>query len=309
MRREEIQKEMNRRAERFLPQTHLVADYYRVRRKVAYPLPVRAITLPDLPVSGAKGYPWATWMTWDLEERIGAMGWEGEWSGNEEMREAVRTDLVALASWPGWRQYEQPDLSLGHSGRTLWAAYTQWDWLGDTVQVAVRDGLERMLEDGLPYSEEKHGSFSRKDDILSQATPHTILHNIPIIGTFALAMAADVLKHDSSELLNARLLMLMEALLDLREAGFTEGVAYDGYVMDFAVAWMTLLPEGDRARLLNHPRFADYLTESIWTAAPGNIAQVAELSDVEPVEMPFHISAQGKLQHLAPDPRSPAHPG
>lgn len=60
MDRDRIQSEMAQRARRLLPQTHLTADYYRIRRKVAYPLPVQQITLPELPVSGLSSYPWAT---------------------------------------------------------------------------------------------------------------------------------------------------------------------------------------------------------------------------------------------------------
>ena len=37
--------------------------------------------------------------------------------------------------------------------------------------------------------------------------------------------------------------------------------------------------------------------------APGAAEQVAELSDVEPKEMPFHLSAQAKLLLLRPNPR------
>jgi hypothetical protein len=44
------------------------------------------------------------------------------------------------------------------------------------------------------------------------------------------------------------------------------------------------------------------LEESYLLSAPGAAERVAELSDVEPKEMPFHISAQAKLFDLQPDP-------
>ena len=38
-----IESEIRRRAEHYLPLTHLFVDYYRIRRRLAYPLPVREL--------------------------------------------------------------------------------------------------------------------------------------------------------------------------------------------------------------------------------------------------------------------------
>ena len=45
-----IERELLARANHFLPQTHLIVDYYRVRRRVAYPLPVRSFSLLQMPL-------------------------------------------------------------------------------------------------------------------------------------------------------------------------------------------------------------------------------------------------------------------
>ena len=307
MTRATLEAEIRRRAAVFLSQSHLPVDYYRIRRRVAYPLPVRSIQLPGMPVGDLTSYPWATWMTWALEERIECLGWAAEWLGDAAARTAAARDLEALAAWPSYRQYEQPDLSLGHSARTLWHAHAHWKWLDPALRAKIETAFARIVSDLLPLSEQKHGAYSRKEDILALPEPHKLLHNIPIIGTVGAALAANASAHPSAALFNRRLHVLLGALLDLRERGHTEGVAYDGYVMDFAADWLCSLPAAERAPLLNHPRLNDGLEESYLLAAPGAAAEVAELSDVEPRRMPFHLSALAKLELLAPEPRRAWH--
>ena len=79
-----IQDEMRDRANFYKQQTCLLVDYYRVRRKVAYPLPIRQIVLPDMPMKNLPVYPWAIWMTWNLEERVHSLAWAGTWFQDDE---------------------------------------------------------------------------------------------------------------------------------------------------------------------------------------------------------------------------------
>ena len=51
-------------------------------------------------VEGIEAYPWATWMTWDLEEHIGCLGWAGTWFGDAEARDLAVRDLHGLTEWP-----------------------------------------------------------------------------------------------------------------------------------------------------------------------------------------------------------------
>ena len=304
-----LEAEIRCRAGVFLSQSHLPVDYYRIRRRVAYPLPVRSIQLPGMPVADLQSYPWATWMTWALEERIESLGWAAEWFGDAAARGAAAKDLEALAAWPSYRQYEQPDLCLGHAARTLWHAHAHWKWVEPALRAKIESAFARIIADILPLSEQKHGAYARKEDILALPEPHKLLHNIPIIGTVGAALAANALLHPSAAVFNRRLHALLGALLDLRERGHTEGLAYDGYVMDFAADWLRSLPAAERAPLLKHPRLHDGLEMSYMLAAPGAAAEVAELSDVEPRRMPFHLSALAKLEILAPEPRRAWHLG
>ncbi|MBI3831484.1 MAG: heparinase II/III family protein [Planctomycetes bacterium] len=297
-----IEAEIRRRADWHLKQTHLFVDYYRVRRRLAYPLPVRAFHISEIKVRRdySRDYPWATWMTWALEERIACLSFAGHSLDNAACREAAARDVEALASWPAYRQYDKPDLSLGHAARTLYAN-VRYKWLDDRVRSKIKEAFARIVADALPFSDKLHGAFKTKEDVLNSEKPVAALHNIPIIGTIGAALAAREIGHEAMDVFDTRLFALLGALLDMRKSGFTEGVAYDDYVLDFAADWLGALPEDRRAPILEHPRLKDFLEQSYMLAAPGDAVEVVEMSDVEPREMPFHLSAQAKLQMLKKD--------
>lgn len=294
------QAELLRRAERCLAQRRLVVDYYRIGRKLAYPLPVTSLSIPDVVVPGIGNYPWATWLTWTLEERMLALGWAAQWSHDERARRAATVDLTALAAWPEYRQYPAPDLSSAHTARMLWTAVTRWTWVDGPLRDRLRAACRRHVESVLPMADRVYAAVQTKNDLLIHRAAHHLLHNIALIGTVGAALTAHAAAHPASARLNARLLMLFGALLDLRAGGFSEAVAYDGYVLDFVADWLTTLSDAQRRPVLDHPRLADYLDESTMLGAPGAAADVAELGDVEPGEMPFHLSAQAKLHALRP---------
>ncbi|MFH1738264.1 MAG: heparinase II/III family protein [bacterium] len=302
LRIKEIENEIERRANRYLSQKHLVVDYYRIGRTVAYPLPIKSTSIPEFPVPDIDNYPWATWMTWELEERVNCLGWVGEWLNRDGARKAVSLDLAALADWPSYRQYNSPDLCLGHAARILCLSYRRWNWLGVDLKQKIRDAFRRIVADVYPLFLEKYGVYCRKEDLLNAENPNRIVHNIPMIGSFGLAFAATMIDNSPVAEINERLLVLLEALFELRKDGHSEAVAYDGYMLDFVADWLSILSEEQRESVLRNSQLKGYLEESYMLGAPGNAAEVAELSDVEPKEMPFHISAQAKLQTLAPDP-------
>ena len=297
-----IETEIRRRAENYLTQDRLVVDYYRVRRRLAYPLPVESLCLPKIRVPSITVYPWATWMTWVLEERVGSLGWAGEWFGDNRARRATHADLAALDRWPKYSQYGGPDLSSGHAGRLLWLAHARWRWLGADLRGQIEQACKRHVDEILPGSNKKHGKYTSKVELLASKSLAYLLHNIPFIGTIGAALTAHAAHHPAARLLNQRVAMIFGAILDVRKRGYAEGVGYDGYLLDFVADWLSIVDAETRTGIIEHPRFADYLDESYMLAAPGTAENVAALSDVEPREMPFHLSAQAKLAALQPDP-------
>ncbi|NLY02259.1 MAG: hypothetical protein GXY83_39745 [Rhodopirellula sp.] len=300
--RRAVEAEIRGRARWQLEQTRLIVDYYRVGRKIAYPLPLPELVIPEVLVPSIAVYPWATWLLWTLEERIDCLGWTAQWFGDEQARLAATADLAALARWPTYQQYTSPDLSSAHAGRILWTASTRWGWLNDDLRRSVREACVRHVEAVLPASDKLYASVRTKEDVLGRESPHTLLHNIPLIGTVGAALTATAVGHSAAAVLNARVQALFGAVLDLRSQGYSEGVAYDGYVLDFVADWLAALPAAEQSAILDHPNLNHYLEQSYMLGAPGAIEQVAELSDVEPRQMPFHLSAQAKLLQLQRHP-------
>ncbi|GLR48801.1 hypothetical protein GCM10007923_00050 [Shinella yambaruensis] len=300
------EQEIVRRANAFKGRRHLFVDFYRIRHRLVWPLPIRVLDHPAVPVRGfSAAYPWAIWMSWALEERISALGLAAEWNADTDAAAAARIDLEALCDWPGYLHTRcdarRAYLAFAHSVRTMCVA-AKWAWPDDALRRALHVGLGRAVDEMLPWSNRLHGTFSDRKTLIEAPEPHKHLHNITLIATLATACAARLADHPAAARLDRRAKILVGALLTLRWRGVTETVSYDGYVMDFVADWLAGLPEEERNVFFDHPRFGDTLVQSYGLAVPGDLVHVAELGDVEPREMPFHISAQAKLQALKPDP-------
>jgi hypothetical protein len=275
----------------------LVVDYYRIRRKLAWPLPVRGIETPQYPVRGHIGYPWATWMLWALEERIAVLGFAGSRFDDVEAQVVAERELVTLADWDRFDQYRYPDLAFGHSMRTLVSASSSMPWFTPQTDSTIRNALARCVDTHLPWIHER---MRRPMPERPEGECESHLANIPVIGTLGLAMAARAAEHPDVDKIDAHATQLIEATLDMRAFFRTEGVSYDGYVLDFVADWLAGLDTDSADRLLNRPEIDDILGQSPALACPGNAMALAPIGDVEPLEMPFHASAHAKLSTIRP---------
>lgn len=302
-----VEKELRSRADAFLPQTHLFVDYYRIRRKISYPLPVRNFKnlniqiFPKAPLDESH-YPWSVWLIWNLEERIFSLGWAGEYSRKKSYQHQAAQDLEALSHWPLFRQQSQPDLLMGHCGRILAVALFSWKWLSPKIRKKIEEGMRRLLQDALPLISARLGPVKSREEILTAVSkdknPKQYFHNIPLIGTIGAALAANVLKDPIQHDLDERLMQSFLAMFDYRKQGFTEAVSYDGYVLDLIADWISFLPSEVRAPILAHSEMKRLLEETYMVGAPGDVLNIAELSDVEPRQMTFQASALAKLAKI-----------
>ncbi|MFP4501573.1 MAG: heparinase II/III family protein [Candidatus Hydrogenedentota bacterium] len=299
--RPNIEAEMRQRAAYQVKQARLIADYYRIRRQLAYPLPLEELIIPDIEAPSIPDYPWSVWLLWALEERVLSLGWAAEWFGDAEARAAVTRDLEALCGWPAYRQLDHPDLGSAHAAHILWTAYTKWSWPGDALRAKIGAACERHANDLVERVRAYYGELTSKEKFLALDAPHEKLHNIPHIGAMGAALTASVVSHPACDEIHAYLHGLFGAVLELRDRGYTEGVAYDGYVLAFVCDWLLTLPETARKPILDHPGLRDYLEEAYMLGCPGHPEMLAELSDVEPKQMPWHHTAQAKLQTFKPD--------
>ncbi|MBN2287703.1 MAG: heparinase II/III family protein, partial [Candidatus Glassbacteria bacterium] len=295
---------IRQRAAAFAPQPFLVVDYYRIYRKLAYPLPVRRIDHPPLSVEDRFTYPWEIWMTWDLEERVNSLGWAGEWLGDREYRSLVQVDLKALAGWPVYNVWENPHLSIGHAVRMMAGAYRNWSWLDPDLKEDLRRACARVVDNHAEWFKSTRMHLTAAEEILGAAERGSLTHNIPFIATLALSMAARLCAHPLADALERHSSALVLAELELRREGITEGISYDGYILDFIADWLGEAAPEVRSAVLDCPELSLMLSQSALLAVPGDVLQSAPFNDVEPREMPFHASAHAKLARFRWSPQS-----
>ncbi len=301
--REFLIAEIQRRAAFHKAQSRLVVDYYRIRRKRAFPLLTRKLPVSEMEIPGIPKYPWAIWFFWEAEERWNSLSWVARNDRDTDADALYWSEIQALAEWPLYRQFNEPDLSIGHAARNLWNALNRDD-LPARLNQSIKNAFRRILEEGLPRSDALHEAYSSPDQILREERPESLLRNIPWIGTVGLALAAHGCQHPAAEKLDRRLALLLDTYLDYRRHGHAEGTAYDGYILDFIIPWLENLPR-DRVRpFLQQERFEDILEQSLFLPVPGDLGRISEIGDSEPLQMPFHLTAQARLLAFRHDPRA-----
>ena len=97
--------EIANRASRLGAERFLLVHYYRIRKRLAVPLPITD-SLPQAYAvrNFSSPYPWAIWLKWALEDRMLALGEYVCQTGNAAARTAVEADLSALAAWKSYRE-------------------------------------------------------------------------------------------------------------------------------------------------------------------------------------------------------------
>lgn len=299
----DIDAELLRRAHFHLEQRHLVVDYYRIRRRIAYPLPVRDVPRMSHQVGNIKDYPWSTWLIWTLEDRIQALGWAHHLCGLERARAAVEADLLATAHWRSFHDTQSLDLLLAHSARTLATAYREWSWLDESVREGIAAALHRIVSEHSPFISAQWGRHSGPESILRDPQPKSFIHNIPVLGALGVSLAAHALGDERAiQEIDGHIHLIARTLLHARDLGHSEGLGYDGHVLDFLVDWFECLSPAASQPYLDHPQFERLLGETYLASAPGDVLQIAPLSDVEPKEMRLHAVAQLKALHFRPTP-------
>lgn len=283
------QKEIQRRANLHLQETRLVVDYYRIRQRVFFPLPVREFPENLSTVRGLPDYPYAIWLLWRLEERITALGWAAQW-GRENI--GVRRDLEALAQWTRFRQGTGPDLCAAHIAR-IFVNALEWRWLPYDLRMDIRSTLRRLVNDGFPRQPELPSDSARQLVKRGVRFP-----NIPTIGALGLAIAAATAHPFLARRTAARATLMAELWLNWGALGHSEGVSYDGYTCDFIMDWVIHAPLAVGEKLLSHPRLRQVLEEIRHLGAPRRPENLALVGDVEPAEMRFHYSFAAKYLAL-----------
>lgn len=306
-----IELELRQRAQWHALQPRLMVDYYRIRRRVSFPLPVTTAREPAFPTALSAAYPWNIWMVWALEERINALAWSAEHEHDAVHCTLAESQLYALAHWPSLsRNGDKPDLQLGHVGRMIAISLARWTWLTTPTREALKVACHRLVDEHWPCIEAQTEHYAHASPWPLGESLKRPMANIPLIGLLGATMAAEVVNHPKAEALLTRSVHAMQDFFDhFVEQGYSEAVAYDGYMLDFYADLIGLLPAEVQSEKTAHPAVQKILAASWETAVAGDAMNVAELGDVEPAQMTFHLSAHAKLLQMKENSASRWHLG
>ncbi|PCJ62217.1 MAG: hypothetical protein COA79_03925 [Planctomycetota bacterium] len=292
-----IENELSNRSKSEKSANRLLVDYYRIRRRVLFDLPVKELHKIDFSIRGFDAeYPWAIWFIWRLEKRFETLAYDSVINSDIESKEILHKELEAFADWKSYRQYfTKGDLCSGHCGRMLFHAYYDWG-LDAPLLNKIKDGCNKLIETSLPILEKQFGFIETADSILENEEKFHSLHNIGFINCVGMLLCLDVVGHEMKSIWLNRVSAMVEALYGLNEkTGFCEGVAYDGYLFDFILEAFRILPKSDRSEFLSHAFIKNLINQNIFLSAPGDLGRVAEIGDVESDNMKYHISCMVKF--------------
>jgi len=281
---EDIRKEIRARAGAEKRRREMTVYYYRIGYPISYPLPlVKSPEMNALPV-GIQGitYPWYTWLGWALEERWRRLHAAWRHFGDVEAGALLQGELAALEGWDQYCEVKgHVSLSTAHISACLSRALPLKDGWDEEKYGRARAAAEKIIErEAWPWFQREwpEGETLAAED----------LHNIRVIGLTRCAQLARVIASPRAEAMETRTREALRAWYRLRPAGsrYTEGSAYDGFLLDSLTEWLSGLP--DREALLNEGRESLPRLAGQWIrlALPGRVDVQAPLGDVEP-EMPF----------------------
>lgn len=271
--------------------------YYRINHLMAFPLPLaeRPAQLPS-GIPQLKWYPWLIWLVWVLEERWGALHSAWRHLGDMEAGRLLQTELAALNGWANYRNWNnEVGLPTGHlAGCLVRFLQHSEDWDADLRQQAFESAIRMVKEDIWPW-------FEKTWQADRELAPHDI-HNIPVIALVRGAQLARFvglphLKRHQIDAMEARAKEALRAWWRYRRdaaAPHTEGVSYDGFLMDSFTDWIDGLPGREALLAEGRDAFASLIRQWVYSTLPGRPDLHAPLGDVEG-EMPFWISCIARI--------------
>jgi len=274
------QGELRRRAKIESSAEWLEVDYYRVHRRLGWPLPLDHIPDFDMKVAGIELYPWETWFAWRWEERLLDLGAATD---DPAIRGVLERDLLSISQWRAFPPCaDTVILSPAHFARALVLGLRHWRWcdgsIRDTVLALLRSDAEMRLA-------------SAANELDEGRPPHLKRHNISLIGLMGIGLSLHAVDHPAAHQFNEAVLSRVQALLDAYSEGYSEGISYDGYVLSFVAPWLDTIAAAASQRLTQHEMVGAFIRQATELSAPGDAHAVAPLGDVEPERMTFWAGA------------------
>ena len=288
----ELVGELRRRAEWEKSRQELNVYYYRIGYTLAFPLPLTCRPDPKGFPPGIREiqYPWLTWLSWELDERWRILLAAWKFLQDDQARGLLEKELGSLA-WENYRgDGNVVGLPTGHLSGVFATALSQADiWTDDHRAALVRTSFQLLDEDIAPWFEK---TWADHKPITSPR-----LHNYVLI-LFRAAQLARVVNHPLAERLDQRAEDVFRAWCEARKAPpyHSEGIAYDGFLLDSVTEWLEGLPPQKKAELLEVSRepLTAFCRHAVALTLPGRVDLQAPLGDVEP-EMTFWATVLARV--------------
>jgi hypothetical protein len=275
------------RAEYEKSRRELDVYYYRIGYSIAFKLPVAHRPLnKDLPQVLASGYPWATWLSWELENRWRILHEAWRTYDDSEAGLLLQRELAALEGWDRFvEDNNQVTLYTAHLAACLSLALSDINDWDPVLLQKVRSIATALVErDAWP-------SFEKTWNNDNSLTPGRV-HNIPVIGLVRTTQLAMVSGSPRADIMEKKMKEVLTAWCRYRTGKefHTEGTAYDGYLMDSITEWISDLPYLEQLLVEYRKAFRSLADQWISLTLPGRPDLHAPIGDVEP-EMMFWITA------------------
>lgn len=282
---------IKKRAEFEKSRLEMDVNYYRIGYNIAFQLPVKERPVQKvMPKVLEGGYPWPTWLLWDLENRWRILNEAWRKFGDKEAGSLLQRELSALSEWDQFVEIKnQVTLFTSHIASSFSFALANTSGWDPVFLQRCKNTAELLLErDIWPWFNE---NWNNINDILPNQ-----LHNGSLIGLSRTSRLASVLSSPRAEVIQNKMVEILRTYCRFRTGKeyHTEGTAYDGYAMDSVTEWIASLTYREELLPECHDAFRSLADQWIDLTVPGRTELHAPIGDVEP-EMMFWTSAIMRL--------------
>ena len=275
-------KELKKRLDIEKDRKEIIVNYYRIRKKYVFSLPVENGWDKDLPVivENIKPYPYAIWLLWTLRER-----WDTLYSGyvmnnDEESRRMLESEIIKAFAWDKFAIGRNAYLGTAHFAMCVSRYYLNNVFKADSKTI-IRQLSKEFLD--------KHFlEWLREYEQTDENNKVTLLHNIQVILAFSGLSLARCIRYEHCDEILEVVKKIARAYKGSREGEmpFTEMAAYDSFTLDAITEYISMFSKEECVK-----DYSDELNDAFNsitdTMVPGRCDILAPMGDVEE-EMQFH---------------------
>ena len=280
--KKDYHEELKKRLDIEKNRTEIVVNYYRIRKKYVFSLPVENGWDRDLPVvvENINPYPYAIWLMWTLRER-----WDTLYSGyvlyrDEQSRSLIESEILKAFSWDKYAIGRNAYLGTAHFAMCISRYY-----LNDVFSPSSKLHIEKLSKEFL----DKHFmGWLREYEQIDESNKVALLHNIQVILVFSGLALAKCIGYEHCEEISDVAKKIARAYKGSRkgEQPFTEMAAYDAFTLDAITEYLSLFSEEEYVK-----EYSEELSDALYSMTdamvPGRPDILAPIGDVEE-EMQFH---------------------